>query len=107
MSTLPVPQRPPMCDRKASSSSFADAFDDARRRLDEMGVHEPESDEEEALSPVPSSGSSAVGVEGGLASPADTVSPASPATPVTVPITPMADANGVADNFAFAFDIDG
>ncbi|KAL2193312.1 HAD-like domain-containing protein [Corynascus similis CBS 632.67] len=100
--SLPVPpQRPPMCPRQASSSSFADAFDDARRKLDEMGVQEP--GEDEVPSPALSSSSSATD-ESAPFSPSDE-SPITPATPMTAPITPMVD--GVADNFAFAFDIDG
>ncbi|KAL2172380.1 hypothetical protein VTG60DRAFT_6219 [Thermothelomyces hinnuleus] len=103
MSSLPVPpQRPSMCPRQASSSSFADAFDDARRKLDEMGVQEP--GEDEVPSPALSSSSSATD-ESTPFSPSEESSPLSPATPMTAPITPMVD--GVADNFAFAFDIDG
>jgi len=90
-----------MCPRQASSSSFADAFDDARRKLDEMGVQEP--GEDEVPSPALSSSSSATD-ESAPFSPSDE-SPITPATPMTAPITPMVD--GVADNFAFAFDIDG
>lgn len=93
-----------MCPRQVSSSSFADAFDDARRKLDQLGVQEP--GEEEVLSPALSSSSSAT--EEGPCSPSDTESPLSPGTPITAPITPGAVADpDVADNFAFAFDIDG
>ncbi|KAK3291488.1 HAD-like domain-containing protein [Chaetomium fimeti] len=101
--SLPIPpQRPSMCPRQASSSSFADAFDDARRKLDEMGVQEP--GEDEVLSPSLSASSSATDVSAATAG-VESPSPLSPATPTTVPITPMVE--DVADNFAFAFDIDG
>lgn len=92
-----------MCPRQMSSSSFADAFDDARRKLDAMGVQEP--GEDEVLSPSLSSSSSATDVSATYSVPAESPSPLSPATPTTVPITPMVE--DVADNFAFAFDIDG
>jgi HAD superfamily hydrolase (TIGR01456 family) len=93
-----------MCPRQASSSSFADAFDDARRKLDDMGVHEP--GEDEVLSPALSASSSATDVSAAsTASGIESPSPLSPATPTTVPITPMVE--DVADDFAFAFDIDG
>lgn len=98
MSSLSA-KRPSMCPRQVSSSSFADAFDDARRRLDQLGVHEP--GEDEVPSPALSSSSSATED----ASPSESESP-SPGTPITVPVTP-AVAPDVADNFAFAFDIDG
>ncbi|KAH6617590.1 HAD-like domain-containing protein [Chaetomium tenue] len=103
MSLSIPPQRPSMCPRQMSSSSFADAFDDARRKLDAMGVHEP--GEDEVLSPSLSSSSSATDVSATYSVPAESPSPLSPATPTTVPITPMVE--DVADNFAFAFDIDG
>ncbi|KAL2149046.1 hypothetical protein VTH82DRAFT_1732 [Thermothelomyces myriococcoides] len=102
MSSLSVPQRPSMCPRQASSSSFADAFDDARRRLDEMGVQEPA--EGDMASPALSSSSSTT-EDSSPFTPPEESSPAGPSTPMTAPITPMVD--GVADNFAFAFDIDG
>lgn len=104
MSSLPVPQRPSMCPRQLSSSSFAEAFDVARSKLDKLGVQEP-GEGEDVLSPALSSSSSATD-ESAPCSPADTESPLSPATPITAPITPVADP-GVADDFAFAFDIDG
>jgi len=103
MSSLSAPQRPGMCPRQVSSSSFADAFDDARRKLDELGVQEP--GEDEVLSPALSSSSSTTD-ESALCSPGDAASPQSPSTPITAPITPAADPD-VADDFAFAFDIDG
>ncbi|KAJ4287519.1 hypothetical protein N0V88_007621 [Collariella sp. IMI 366227] len=104
MSSLPVPPRPFMCPRQLSSSSFAEAFDVARSKLDQLGVHEP-GEEEEVLSPALSSSSSAT-EESVPCSPVGTDSPLSPATPFTAPITPAIDPD-VADNFAFAFDIDG
>lgn len=104
MSSLPVPPRPSMCPRQLSSSSFAEAFDVARSKLDQLGVQEP-GEEEDVLSPALSSSSSAT-EESVPCSPAGTDSPLSPATPFTAPITPAIDPD-VADNFAFAFDIDG
>lgn len=101
MSSLPV-QRPGLGPRQVSSSSFAGEFDIARRRLEELGVDEP--GEEEVPSPALSSSSSTT--EEDPCSPAESATPPSPATPITVPVTPAVD-SAVADNFAFAFDIDG
>jgi HAD superfamily hydrolase (TIGR01456 family) len=92
-----------MCPRQMSSSSFADAFDDARRKLDAMGVQEP--GEDEVLSPALSSSSSTTDVSATYSASGESPSPLSPATPITNPITPMVE--DVADDFAFAFDIDG
>jgi hypothetical protein len=92
-----------MPPRQASSSSFADAFDVARSKLDKLGFQEP--GEDETLSPALSSSSSVTDVSS-LGSPADAESPLSPLTPITAPMTPAVDQD-VADNFAFAFDIDG
>ena len=94
-------QRPGMPPRQSSSSSFAEAFDVARSKLDRLGVQEPGDDE--ALSPALSSSSSCTDE---TISPDETESPLSPSTPITVPVTPAVDQD-VADNFAFAFDIDG
>lgn len=102
MASLPV-QRPGMPPRQVSSSSFAEAFDAARSKLDQLGVQEP-GEEEDVLSPALSSSSSCT--DETPCSPADTESPLSPSTPITAPVTPVID-QGVADNFAFAFDIDG
>ncbi|KXX81417.1 Cat eye syndrome critical region protein 5 [Madurella mycetomatis] len=101
MSSIPV-QRPGMGPRQVSSSSFAGEFNVARRRLEELGVDEP--GEEEVPSPALSSSSSTT--EEDPCSPAESVTPPSPATPITVPVTPAVNSD-VADNFAFAFDIDG
>lgn len=95
-------QRPGMGPRQVSSSSFAGEFDDARRRLEELGVEDP--GEDEVPSPALSSSSSTT--EEDPCSPTESATPPSPATPITGPVTPAIDGN-VADNFAFAFDIDG
>lgn len=93
-----------MAARQVSSSSFAEAFDVARSKLEELGMQEPGEDET-LSSPALSSSSSATDDESpSPCSPSDgrVPSPLSPATP----ITPAADPD-VADNFAFAFDVDG
>jgi hypothetical protein len=69
-----------------------------------MGVQEP--GEDEVLSPALSSSSSATD-DSRPCSVADTESPPSPVTPPTGPVTPLVADSDVADNFAFAFDIDG
>lgn len=86
-------QRPALHGRQASSSSFAEAFEIARSRLVELNedLEAPITDDESPASP------------GSLISDR---SPASLASPITNPITPALDPD-VADNFAFAFDIDG
>lgn len=90
-------QRPGMPPRQASSSSFAEAFDVARNKLDRLGIQEPGEDEV----PSPALSSSGSCTDGSA-----TATPLTPATPITVPVTPAVDQD-VADNFAFAFDIDG
>lgn len=95
-----------MPPRQVSSSSFAETFDVARSKLDELGMEQP--GQEERLSPALSSSSSTT-EESAPCSPDESIgSPSSsqPATPITAPVTPAA-AQDVADNFAFAFDIDG
>lgn len=67
-----------------------------------MGVQEPA--EGDMASPALSSSSSTT-EDSSPFTPPEESSPAGPSTPMTAPITPMVD--GVADNFAFAFDIDG
>ncbi|KAL2017929.1 hypothetical protein VTK56DRAFT_1521 [Thermocarpiscus australiensis] len=104
MSSLSL-QRPAMHPRQLSSSSFAEAFEAARNKLDEMGVQEPH-DDEGFSSPSPAlSSSSSTTDESSPSSPVDS-EPPSPVTPITTPVIPGVDGN-VADNFAFAFDIDG
>ena len=99
MSRLQSPAGP--C-RTVSASSFAETFDIARRNLENKISHE---EQEEPTTPdsilsEPSSPAS-------LASP-DAPTPASLATPLTDPVTPLTSGEEeVADNFAFAFDIDG
>jgi hypothetical protein len=96
-----------MCPRQASSSSFAEAFDDARRKLDELGVREPGKEEEEEETPSPALSSSSSATDESAPSLVDTESPISPPTPIGAPTTPAAVDPDVVDNFAFAFDIDG
>lgn len=98
------PQRPGPPARTASASSFAEGFSAARHKVDkeykkdlqkelkDLALEEGTSSESENATPgLSSSGGS---------------TPASAATPLTGPITPSLDPN-VADDFAFAFDIDG
>lgn len=80
----------------SDSSNFAEAFDIARKHLDEkleeLSLDERSPSTDDASSP------------GLLAS----GSTASPASPLAGPMTPAAgEAYEVADDFAFAFDIDG
>jgi Haloacid dehalogenase-like hydrolase len=103
-----TPQRPNMHARQISSSSFAEAFDVARSKLGDLTFHGEE--DEEAQSP---SLSSTRSVSSGVPSPlldsdggSTPASPISPVSPVTGPATPGLDPD-VADDFAFAFDIDG
>ncbi|KAL2260251.1 hypothetical protein VTK26DRAFT_5833 [Humicola hyalothermophila] len=116
MASLPV-QRPGMPPRQASSSSFAEAFDAARNKLDELDMRADEDEVGDMASPALSSSSSCTDETCSPASDSDE-SPLGPATPITAPVTPAAadaDVDGavaagqdwVADNFAFAFDIDG
>ncbi|KAH8884261.1 phosphatidyl synthase [Thozetella sp. PMI_491] len=90
--------RPPMHDRTASSSSFAEAFETARQKLDhELDLGSDISSEE----PTP--------LEPCLESPGtdeSSSSPLTPASPATGAVTPQLDPD-VAEDFAFAFDIDG
>lgn len=102
------PRRPEMTPRQISSSSFAGAFEVARSKLSELGLKEPEDlDSDDTLasgSPISSTDSDeSVGIYS--ASESDDL-PESPISPVTDPVTPVAEPD-VADNFAFAFDIDG
>lgn len=99
-------QRPPGPNRSVSTSSFAEAFSIARRNLESQLSHEePVSPSDELSSPdLPPTNAPSL-------SNSNVITPASLATPLTEPDTPF---NGesdyeddVADNFAFAFDIDG
>lgn len=99
-------QRPPGPNRSVSASSFAEAFSIARRNLESQISHEePVSPSDELSSPdLPPTNAPSL-------SNSNVITPASLATPITEPETPF---NGesdyeddVADNFAFAFDIDG
>lgn len=92
MSTMNL-QRPAMHGRQLSSSSFAEAFDAARQKLDKL-----ELDDE-----TPGSGDT-MSEPGSLVT--DSGANSSLASPITSPVTPSSDPD-VADDFAFAFDIDG
>lgn len=85
-------QRPAMARRQLSSSSFASAFDVARQKLNalELEADTPDISDAELT-------------DGDLASGQTSTSLASP---YTSPATPASDPD-VADDFAFAFDIDG
>ncbi|CAK7205000.1 hypothetical protein SEUCBS139899_007764 [Sporothrix eucalyptigena] len=99
-------QRPPGPNRTASASSFAEAFSIARRNLEnEISHEEPVSSPELSSTEAPSTPS---------LSSSNLITPASLATPITEPVTPFPGADSpsgyeddIADNFAFAFDIDG
>lgn len=91
MATL---QRPRMPGRQPSD--FAENFDKARKQVDQ--------ELDDIPSPVDSSESQSL--PGSLVA-SSVGSPATPATPLTGPVTPGIGHGNVADNFAFAFDIDG
>ncbi|CAK7217027.1 hypothetical protein SCUCBS95973_003012 [Sporothrix curviconia] len=101
-------QRPPGPSRTASASSFAEAFSIARRNLEEQISHEEPVSSSEIPSPALSS-TDAPSTPALSSSQLET--PASLSTPLTEPQTPFPGDWGydddVADNFAFAFDIDG
>ncbi|KLU83720.1 hypothetical protein MAPG_02771 [Magnaporthiopsis poae ATCC 64411] len=110
MSTL---QRPAGPARTASSSSFAEAFDKARHKLDKELDRELEAELEQLSldddsTPDLSDSESSPASPGSLASDSGAATPtlASPGTPLTAPLTPLVDPD-VAEDFAFAFDIDG
>jgi HAD superfamily hydrolase (TIGR01456 family) len=88
-------QRPALHRREASSSSFAEEFDAARQKLAELDL--------DVETQTPGSADS-------LSDPGSLVSDSEPtsslASPITNPVTPASDPD-VADDFAFAFDIDG
>ena len=89
-----------MHPRQISSSSFAEAFDAARSKLDELTLQE----EDEPPSPSLSSSDSITSSEPSPLTDSEDC-PLSPGSPLSTPI-PATDDN-VADDFAFAFDIDG
>ncbi|KAB5571803.1 HAD-like domain-containing protein [Coniochaeta sp. 2T2.1] len=89
-------QRPALCRRALSSSSFAEAFDAARQKLNEL-----ELDDKTSASVVTSDPLDAMSDPGLDSAPASSL-----ASPFTTPATPALDPD-VADDFAFAFDIDG
>lgn len=93
-----MPQRPGPPSRTASASSFAETFSAARHKVNKDLKNL--ADLEEGTTP----GSETASTPALSASGAST--PASSATPLTGPITPVLDQT-VADDFAFAFDIDG
>lgn len=93
-------QRPAGPARTVSASSFAETFDIARRNLENKISHEAPAHDILLSESEPESPAS-------FASP-NALTPASLATPLTDPVTPFnADGEEVADDFAFAFDIDG
>ncbi|KUI55481.1 hypothetical protein VP1G_02855 [Cytospora mali] len=84
--------------RTASASSFAETFDIARRKVD-RDIHDIQEQES------PGSEISESNISPDLTSSGED-SPASLASPLTGPVTPVPEQE-VADEFAFAFDIDG
>lgn len=92
-------QRPAPPKRTASASSFAEAFSTARHKVDK-DLKKDLADLEERPSPASEATSTPALSASGLST------PQSAATPLTGPITPVLDQT-VADDFAFAFDIDG
>lgn len=98
--------------RQISASSFAEEFNAARNRLKKLDFEQEQEhdheDESPMASPALSSSDSLTSEEPSPLGSEDGDDDASPATPTT-PFTPMTDQdnNDVADNFAFAFDIDG
>lgn len=102
--------------RQISASSFAEEFTAARNRLKKLDFEQDHQDEHDyedespMASPALSSSDSLTSEEPSpLGSEDGNMDDATPATPIT-PFTPMADQGNnddVADNFSFAFDIDG
>ena len=97
-------QRPAPPCRTVSASSFAETFDIARRNLeDQLHLEEDDSDIDAPVSPDLDATATATPT---LSS--NTLTPASLSTPPTEVATPRnPNEDVVADNFAFAFDIDG
>lgn len=91
-------QRPGPPLRSKSASSFAEGFSVARSKVDKdlADLEEATSPDSEASDAVPSPALTDSG----------RATPASLSTPITGPATPQLDP-AVADDFAFAFDIDG
>jgi len=98
MSTL---QRPAAPVRTTSASSFAETFNIARRRIDQLAL-----EEEDVASPDTNCSTPPYEPDALVPSPDGDNTPG-PLSPITGPITPVEDAGDVADDFAFAFDIDG
>ncbi|KAK5659012.1 hypothetical protein OQA88_1099 [Cercophora sp. LCS_1] len=99
------PERPGMPARQISSSSFAEAFNTARSKLSTVTFQDAEFEESDTSSPSLSSDS-----EGPVSSSESVTSaPPSPVSSIGSPVTPHSPSteSSVADNFAFAFDIDG
>ena len=92
-------QRPAGPCRTVSASSFAETFDIARRNLEDKISHEQPASPDILSDSEPASPASLATPQAGT--------PASLATPLTDPVTPFNADEEVADNFAFAFDIDG
>ncbi|KAL8414539.1 hypothetical protein RB594_005683 [Gaeumannomyces avenae] len=106
MSTL---QRPAAPARTVSSSSFAEAFDKARHKLDkELKTELKQLSLNDDSTPDLSDSESTPASPGSLASDSGVGTPtlASPGTPLTAALTPLVDPD-VTEDFAFAFDIDG
>lgn len=91
---MATPKRPAAPLRSISASSFAETFRAARRKVnrDFEDLDEQISPDSETLSPELTSSGGAT--------------PKSLASPISGPVTPVPDQD-VADDFAFAFDIDG
>lgn len=87
--------------RSKSASSFADTFSHARKQVNKQVNKEVKElgDLDEKASPGSESGVPALTDSGDS-------TPSAAATPLTRPVTPIED-HIVADDFAYAFDIDG
>lgn len=96
-----APQRPGAPLRSKSASSFADTFSFARNQVNKQVTKEIKQlgDLDEKASPGSESGVPALTDSGDS-------TPSAAATPLTRPVSPIADQE-VADDFAYAFDIDG
>lgn len=103
-SQAPSLQRPAGPVRTASASSFAGAFDAARHKLDKE-LDKELRNELKSLA-INESDSSTPASPGSMATDSGNDSPSSPCSPLTAAITPLTDPD-VAEDFAFAFDIDG
>lgn len=90
-------QRPAGPLRSKSASSFAEAFSTARVKVDKDIKNLGDVDEK----PSPGSESAVPGL-----SDSGDATPSSAATPLTRPVSPIPNQT-VADDFAYAFDIDG